>query len=327
MAHTTALAVARDEVLERAGWSVGEEGLQGGPRLRIVAGEKRHVTVDRALRLLGIGAGQVSLVPIDDQGRLRAERLPGMLAERDGPTIVVAQAGEVNTGSFDDFHAIADACETTGAWLHVDGAFGLWAGASDGLRHLVDGVDRADSWATDGHKWLNVPYDCGIALCADPAAHRRAMSATAAYLIQVDDAEGREPMAYTPEFSRRARAVPVYAAIRALGRDGVAALVERLLRARARLRGAHRRARRVRGAERGRPEPGALPLRGRRDDDARRWRRCRPGGEAWMSGTTWDGRPAIRLSVSGWRTTGDDIERTVSAFAQALARRELQVSD
>ena len=326
MAHTTALAVARDEVLERAGWSVGEEGLQGGPRLRIVTGEKRHVTVDRALRLLGIGAGQVSLVPIDDQGRLRAERLPGILAERDGPTIVVAQAGEVNTGSFEDFHAIADACETTGAWLHVDGAFGLWAGASDGLRHLVDGVDRADSWATDGHKWLNVPYDCGIALCADPAAHRRAMSATAAYLIQVDDAEGREPMAYTPEFSRRARAVPVYAAIRALGRDGVAALVDGCCE--------HARA----FAERIVELDGCEVLNEvvlnqvlfRFADDATTTAALaavQAGGEAWMSGTTWDGRPAIRLSVSGWRTTGDDIGRTVSAFAQALARRELQVSD
>ena len=179
-----------------------------------------RITVDRALRLLGIGIDQVRLVPADDQGRMRAELLPAALAERDGPTIVVAQAGEVNTGSFDDFGAIADACEATGAWLHVDGAFGLWAGASDRLRPLVAGVERADSWATDGHKWLNVPYDCGIALCADPAAHRRAMSATAAYLIQVEDAEGREPTAYTPEFSRRARGVPVYAAIRALGRKG-----------------------------------------------------------------------------------------------------------
>jgi glutamate/tyrosine decarboxylase-like PLP-dependent enzyme len=326
MAHTTALAVARDAVLDRAGWSIGERGLQGGPRLRIVAGEKRHVTVDRSLRLLGIGMEQVQLIPADDQGRMRAELLSESLTESQAPTIVVAQAGEVNTGSFDDFHAIADACEAAGAWLHVDGAFGLWAGATDRFRHLVAGVERADSWATDGHKWLNVPYDCGIALCADPAAHRRAMSATAAYLIQVDDAEGREPTAYTPEFSRRARAVPVYAAIRALGRDGVAALVDGCC--------GHARtfADQIAGL------PGAEVLNDvvlnqvlfRFADDettTAALAAVQASGEAWMSGTTWDGRPAIRLSVSGWRTTEDDIERTVGAFAQALEPRELQVSD
>ncbi|HET9939013.1 MAG TPA: pyridoxal-dependent decarboxylase [Gaiella sp.] len=317
MAHTTALAVARDEVLHRAGWSVGERGLQGGPQLRIVAGEKRHITVDRALRLLGIGMEQVRLVPVDDQGRMQAALLPSALAEGDGPTIVVAQAGEVNTGSFDDFGAIADACEATGAWLHVDGAFGLWAGASDRLRPLVAGVERADSWATDGHKWLNVPYDCGIALCADPAAHRRAMSATAAYLIQVEDAEGREPMAYTPEFSRRARAVPVYAAIRALGRKGVTRLVEGCCD--------HARA----FAERVALLPGCEVLNDvvlnqvlfRFADDATTTSALaavQAGGEAWMSGTTWEGRAAIRLSVSGWRTTGSDVERTVAAYAAAL---------
>ena len=317
MAHTTALAVARDAVLDRAGWSVGEHGLHGGPPLSIVAGEKRHVTVDRALRLLGIGTGQVRLVPVDEEGRMRAEHLPEALAEADGPTIVVAQAGEVNTGSFDDFHAIADACAAAGAWLHVDGAFGLWAGASDELRHLVAGVDRADSWATDGHKWLNVPYDCGIALCADPAAHRRAMSATAAYLVQVDDAEGREPMAYTPEFSRRARAIPVYAAIRALGRSGVADLVEACCR--------HARA----FAEQIAGLPGAQVLNevvlnqvlfrfGDDETTTAALAAVQASGEAWMSGTTWDGRAAIRLSVSGWRTTEADIERTVAAFARAL---------
>ena len=317
MAHTTALAVARDEVLHRTGWSVGERGLQGGPPLRIVAGEKRHITIERALRLLGIGIDQVRLVPSDDQGRMRAELLPAALAESDGPTIVVAQAGEVNTGSFDDFDAIADACKAMGAWLHVDGAFGLWAGASDRLRHLVAGAGRADSWATDGHKWLTVPYDCGIALSADPAAHRRAMSATAAYLIQVEDAEGREPMAYTPEFSRRARAVPVYAAIRALGREGVARLVE----------GCCDHARSF--SERVARLPGCEVLNDvvlnqvlfRFADDATTTAALaavQAGGEAWMSGTTWAGRPAIRLSVSGWRTTESDVERTVAAYAAAL---------
>jgi len=317
MAHTTALAVARDAVLDRAGWSVGERGLQGGPLLRIVTGEKRHVTVDRALRLLGIGTNQVRLVPVDDRGRLRAELLPEVLAEESGPTIVSAQAGEVNTGSCDDFHAIADACEAADAWLHVDGAFGLWAGASPRFRHLVDGVERADSWATDAHKWLNVPYDCGIALCADAAAHRRAMSATASYLVQVDESEGREPLAYGPEFSRRARSVPVHAAIRALGRSGVAELVERCCDHAGSF------------AERIAELPGCEVLNDvvlnqvlfRFADEATTTRvlaAVQSGGEAWMSGTTWDGRPAIRLSVSSWRTTEEDVERTVAAFATAL---------
>ncbi len=319
MAHTTALAVARDTVLDRAGWSVGERGLQGGPALRIVAGDKRHVTVDRALRLLGVGADQVRLVPCDGQGRMLAGLLPGVLAEADGPTIVCAQAGEVNTGSFDDFPAVADACEAAGAWLHVDGAFGLWAGTSPRFRQLVAGVERADSWATDAHKWLNVPYDCGIAFCADPAAHRRSMSATASYLVQVDESEGREPLAYGPEFSRRARSVPVYAAIRSLGRSGVTELVERCCD--------HARAfaGRIAGL------PGCEVLNDvvlnqvlfRFVDDATTTRALaavQDGGEAWMSGTTWDGRPAIRLSVSSWRTTEEDVERTVAVFERALRR-------
>jgi glutamate/tyrosine decarboxylase-like PLP-dependent enzyme len=318
MAHTTALAVARDAVLDRAGWSVGTRGLQGGPPLRVVAGEKRHVTVDRALRLLGVGSEQVRLVPADDQGRMRSELLPAVLAETGGPTIVCAQAGEVNTGAFDDFHAIADACSAAGAWLHVDGAFGLWAGASPRLRQLVDGVERADSWATDGHKWLNVPYDCGLAVCADPAAHRRSLSATASYLVQADESEGREPMAYTPEFSRRARSIPVYAAVRALGRSGVAELVERCCDAASRL------ARLV--AE----LPGCRVLNDvvlnqvlvRFDDDAvtgGALHALQASGEAWPSGTLWDGRPAIRFSVSSWRTTFEDVDRTVAALERAAA--------
>jgi glutamate/tyrosine decarboxylase-like PLP-dependent enzyme len=317
MAHTTALAVARDAVLDRAGWSVGERGLQGGPTLRIVAGEKRHVTVDRALRVLGIGAEQLRLVPVDDQGRMRAELLPGVLAESRGPTIVCAQAGEVNTGSFEDFHAIADACEAHAAWMHVDGAFGLWAAASPRFRHLVAGVERADSWATDGHKWLNVPYDCGIALCADPAAHRRAMSASASYLVQVDESEGREPISYTPEFSRRARSIPVYAAIQALSRSGLVALVERCCDAATRL------------ADGVRELPGSVVLNdvvlnqvlARFDEDETTTATLlalQADGEAWTSGTIWQGRPAIRFSVSSWRTTPRDVDRTVAALARAL---------
>jgi len=176
MAHVTALAAARHHVLARVGWDVAADGLAGAPRLRVVVGEKRHVTVDRALRLLGIGASSLVVVPADDQGRMRVEELPDLAG---APTIVCGKAGEVNTGSIDDLEAIADAAEGTGAWFHVDGAFGLWAAASPQLRHLVRGVERADSWATDCHKWLNVPYDSGIAFCAHPDAHRQAMAVTA----------------------------------------------------------------------------------------------------------------------------------------------------
>ena len=318
-AHLTALAVARGAVLDRHGWDIAKGGLQGAPPLRVVAGEKRHVTVDRALRMLGVGERQVTRVPADGQGRVLVAALGDAVANGDGPTIVCAQAGEVNTGSFEDFHAIADICEKHGAWMHVDGAFGLWAAASPRFRHLVDGVERADSWATDGHKWLNVPYDCGIAFCAHPAAHRAAMGASASYLVQVDEAEGREPMAYTPEFSRRARSVPVYAALRQLGRSGVAGLVERCCDAATALAEGFARI------------PGCSVLNEvvlnqvivRFDDDAHTTATLaafQADGEAWTSGTVWDGRPAIRFSVSSWRTTPEDVERTVAAFARAASR-------
>jgi len=188
MAHVTGLAAARFHVLDAAGWDVNNRGLTGAPPLRVLVGEKRHVTVDRALRLLGLGAP--TAVGADGQGRLQVDALQAALESGGGPTIVCAQAGEVNTGAFDPLPEIADACERAGAWLHVDGAFGLWAAASPRFRHLVAGVDRADSWTTDGHKWLNVPYDCGIVLCAHPESHRAAMTVSASYLIQ-DEGERR----------------------------------------------------------------------------------------------------------------------------------------
>ena len=193
--------------------------------MRVLVGEKRHVTVDRALRLLGLGAP--TTVPADDQGRLQPMLCPRRL-RGDGPTIVCAQAGEVNTGAFDPLPEIADACEQAGAWLHVDGAFGLWAAVSPRFRHLVAGLERADSWTTDAHKWLNVPYDSGIVFCAHPESHRAAMTVTASYLIQ-DEGEQRvrDQVDWVPEFSRRARGFPVYAALRSLGRSGLVELVER----------------------------------------------------------------------------------------------------
>jgi glutamate/tyrosine decarboxylase-like PLP-dependent enzyme len=313
MAHVTCLAAARHAVYERSGWNVPEQGLAGAPPLRVVVGEKRHVTLTRALRLLGIGRAQEVVVPVDGQGRMRTGDLPALLA--DGrPTIVCAQAGEVNTGACDDLEAAADAAAAAGAWLHLDGAFGLWAAASPSLAPLVAGHARADSWATDAHKWLNVPYDCGIAICAHPAAHAAAMEYAAPYLAVSDAA--RDPMGYSPEFSRRARSAPVWAAVRELGRHGVAALVERSC--------AHARA----IADGLAALPGCELLNDvvlnqvlfRFEDDvatAGALRHVQEGGEAWMSGTTWDGRAAIRISVSNWRTDEQDVERVLAAFRTA----------
>lgn len=314
MAHVTALAAARHHVLARVGWDVAADGLAGAPTLRVVVGEQRHVTVDRALRLLGIGASSLVVVPADDQGRMRVEELPDLAG---GPTIVCAKAGEVNTGSIDDLEAIADAAEGTGAWFHVDGAFGLWAAASPQLRHLVRGVERADSWATDCHKWLNVPYDSGIAFCAHPDAHRQAMAVTASYLVLQDDPLRRDALDWGPEFSRRARGFAVYAALRSLGRRGVADLVERSC-AHARLFAELLEA------------SGATILNDVvlnqvlvrfRDGETTREviRRVQEDGTCWLGGTEWQGEHAMRISVSNWRTTREDVERSVAAILAAAA--------
>jgi len=314
MASVTALAAARFRVLERAGWDVGRDGLSGAPRVRVLVGAQRHVTIDRALRLLGLGMPEV--VPADGQGRVDAEALRTAVAEGDGPTIVCAQAGEVNTGAFDPFDEIADAVAPHGAWLHVDGAFGLWAAASPNLRHLVRGVERADSWITDAHKWLNVPYDSALVLCADPEAHRAAMTISASYLIQDDSQTVRDQVDWVPEFSRRARGFAVYAALRSLGRSGLAELVERTCAC----------ARRF--------AAGIVELDGvelvndvvlnqvlfRFESDARTdevLKAVQEAGDVWMSGTIWDGRRTIRLSVSNWQTDDDEIDLALEAFRTA----------
>jgi glutamate/tyrosine decarboxylase-like PLP-dependent enzyme len=315
MGSVTALAAARYRVLERAGWDVGRDGLAGGPRVRVLVGDKRHVTIDRALRLLGLGAPES--VAADDQGRMDADALRAALERGDGPTIVCAQAGEVNTGAFDPFEQIADACAAHGAWLHVDGAFGLWAAASPNLRHLVRGAERADSWITDAHKWLNVPYDSALVLCSDAEAHRAAMTVSASYLIQDDGARTvRDQVDWVPEFSRRARGFAVYAALRSLGRKGLRELVERTCTC----------------AQRFADEIVALPgvellnevvlnqVLFRFADDEETddvLRRVQDSGDVWMSGTTWDGRRAIRVSVSNWQTTEDEIALALTAFREA----------
>jgi len=321
MAHVTALAAARHGVLERVGWDVNENGLFGAPPIRVVVGAERHTTIDRALRFLGLGTSCVVPVAADGQGRLLPAALRAELAAGGGPTIVCAQAGNVNTGAFDPLDEIADAADAAGAWLHVDGAFGLWAAASPALRHLVAGAERADSWATDAHKWLNVPYDSGIAFCAHPDAHRAAMSVRASYLIHAGPGGPRDQMDWNPEFSRRARGFAVYAAIRSLGRSGIAELVERCC--------AH--ARRF-GEELGRA-PGIEVLNDvvlnqvlvrflddNGDHDARTAavvEAIQDDGTCWLSGTTWQGLGAMRISVSNWSTTDDDVDRSLEAIIRA----------
>jgi glutamate/tyrosine decarboxylase-like PLP-dependent enzyme len=314
MGSVTALAAARLRLLERSGWDVARDGLAGGPRIRVFVGAQRHVTIDRALRLLGLGAPEV--VAADHQGRMDVTALRDALHGVDGPAIVCAQAGDVNTGAFDAFGEIADAAAEHGAWLHVDGAFGLWAAASPKLRHLVHGVERADSWITDAHKWLNVPYDSALVLCADPEAHRAAMTISASYLIQDDSRAVRDQVDWVPEFSRRARGFAVYAALRSLGRSGLAELVERTCEC----------ARRF--AE------GIAELEGvevlndvvlnqvlfRFESDERTdsvLRAVQEAGDVWMSGTTWDGRRAIRISVSNWQTENEQIDLALEAFRSA----------
>ncbi len=317
MAHVTCLAAARHAVYSRAGWDLPTRGLAGAPPLRVVVGGGRHVTITRALRLLGIGAAQEVVVPADRAGRMRTDELAATLDEG-VPTIVCAQSGEINTGAFDDLQAVVEAARPVGAWVHVDGAFGLWAAASPALAHLVAGHAGADSWATDAHKWLNVPFDCGIALCAHPADHAAAMEYAAPYLDVSDLVVARDPMGYSPEFSRRARAVPVWAAIRELGREGVADLVERCC--------AHARA----IAEGVTRLPGCEVLNDvvlnqvifRFETDERTnaiLAAVQAEGEAWMSPTTLDERQTIRISVVGWRTSESDVARTVAAFARAAA--------
>jgi glutamate/tyrosine decarboxylase-like PLP-dependent enzyme len=313
MAHVTALAAARHHVLAQAGWDVAQDGLAGAPPIRVVVGAKRHVTIDRALRLLGIGAASLEVVPADDQGRMRVDAL----RLGDGPTIVCGQAGEVNTGAFDDLDAIADIATEAGAWFHLDGAFGLWAAASPRLRHLLRGSERADSWATDGHKWLNVPYDSGLAFCAHPEAHRAAMGVTASYLVHAEDKRERDQVDWTPEFSRRARGFPIYAAIRSLGRAGVAEMIE----------SSCANARRFAEAlEAG----GATVLNdvvlnqvlvriGDGDHTRETIARVQQDGTCWLGGTDWMGEHAMRISVSNFRTTPEDVDRSAAAVLAAAA--------
>ncbi len=311
MANFTCLAAARDEVLRRAGWDLAERGLTGGPGVRVLVGEERHDTIDLALRYLGLGAPEP--VRADDQGRLDAGALAEALAGHDGPTVVCLQAGNVHSGAYDPFAEAIEVAHRHGAWVHVDGAFGLFAAAAPAHRHLTAGFEGADSWATDAHKTLNVPYDCGIAIVRDPAAVRAAMGMHGDYLIQ--DAAG-DPFEKVPELSRRARSIPVYAVLAALGRSGVADLVEGMA--------GHAAAFASGIAE----IPGAEVLNdvvftqvctsfGSDERTREVVARLLEEGEAWMSGSLWRGRAVLRISVSNWSTTPSDVRRSLDALARA----------
>jgi glutamate/tyrosine decarboxylase-like PLP-dependent enzyme len=312
MANFTSLAAARGEVLRRAGWDLAERGLSGSPGVRVLVGEERHDTIDLSLRYLGLGAPEA--VAADDQGRIEPAALVSALEAGDGrPTIVCLQAGNVHSGAFDDFDATITAAHDAGAWVHVDGAFGLFAGASPRQRHLVAGADRADSWSTDAHKTLNVPYDCGLAIVRDRAALRAAMGMHGDYLIY--DAMG-EPFEKVPELSRRGRSVPVWAVLRALGRDGVADLVDGFCdHASAFAEGLVA----IEGAEVLNDVVFTQVCAAFGDDDRTRAvvEAMLADGTAWTSGSRWRGRAVLRVSVSNWSTTLDDVAASLAALHRA----------
>lgn len=306
VANFTALAAARGAVLRRTGWNVEADGLFGAPPITVIVGEEAHPTLLKSLGLLGLGRQRVVRVPVDDQGRMRAEALPPI----EEPAIVCVQAGNVNTGAFDPIADICQAAHEAGAWVHVDGAFGLWAAAAPSRAHLTAGVERADSWATDAHKWLNVPYDSGIAFVRDADALRAAMAITAEYLPT--DTPYRNPSDYTPELSRRARGVEVWAALRQLGRAGIADLVERCCQH------AQRFAEGLHAAGYEILNDIVLNQVLVSFGDAEATRRVIEGiqsdGTCWCGGTEWQGRTAMRISVSSWATTTADVERSLEAM-------------
>jgi len=332
MATFTGLAAGRHRVLQRLGWNVEEDGLQGAPELVVVLGAEAHVTVHVSLQMLGLGRNRVHRVDADEAGRMRPDRLREVLAAvRDRPVLVIAQSGNVNTGAFDPLpEIVAAARELPNAWLHVDGAFGLWAAASPALRHLAVGLADADSWTTDAHKWLNVPYDSGIVIVRDAEAHHAAMTLGAAYYVETAGAE-RDPYNWVAESSRRARGFPIYAALRELGRDGLAAMIERCCTI----------ARRM--ADGLRDAPGVTILNdvvlnqvlvrfapptgdGSSPDEAATDAFTRDviaavqaDGTCWLGGTTWHGMAAMRISVSNWSTTEADADLSVAAIRRCAA--------
>jgi glutamate/tyrosine decarboxylase-like PLP-dependent enzyme len=325
MAHVTCLAAARNAVLVRRGWDVEQRGLFGAPAIRVVSGDQRHGTIERALRMLGLGRDSIVDIPVDETGLAGAALERVLAAGHGAPTIVLLQAGDLNTGAFDPFPDVIPVAHRHGAWVHVDGAFGLWAATSPEHRHLTAGAEHADSWATDGHKWLNVPYDCGYAIVADREAHWRSFAHRVAYLDHSDVA--RDQVDWNPEYSRRARGFATYAAIASLGRSGIGRIVADGCRhARAIVDGASAlpgvevlcRTRINQGLLRFLDtRPGATEAdHDRRTDEVTA--RIVTSGEALFACTTWRGKRCMRVSVSGWATTDEDVARTVRAIAAAV---------
>lgn len=325
-AHTTCLAAARHGLLERRGWNVETKGLAGAPPIRIVTSSEVHTTVVRSARLLGLGSDCVEAIPSAADNTLAADALAAALKASHAPTIVVLQAGDLNLGRFDDFERLVPVAHEAGAWVHVDGAFGLWAAVSRRRRHLLAGVEACDSWATDAHKWLNVPYDSGLAFVADARAHMAAMTQRTSYMI--DDGVAREQVDFNPEFSRRARGFPIYAALRELGRNGLEEMIDRASDC---CRGLAFGIGGLEGAERLTdpeinqalvrfldPKPGATE-----EDHAIRTdaviAAINAGGEAFFGPVTWRGKRAMRISVCNWRTTEADVARTIEAVRAAIA--------
>lgn len=306
MANFTALAAARHGVLQRAGWNVEADGLFGAPPVTVIVSEESHPSVAKSLGLLGLGRNRIVAVPVDSQGRMRASELPPIA----GPTIVCAQAGNVNTGSFDPIAEVCERAHDTGAWVHVDGAFGLWARASQRHAHLAQGIENADSWSTDAHKWLNVPYDCGLAFVREPHVLPAAMAISAAYIPSGQ--QQRNPFDYTPEFSRRARGVEVWAALRSLGRQGLAEMIERNCAA------AGHFAERLGAA--GCEILNEVVLNqvlvsfGAPAETERVIAGIQAEGTCWAGVTVWQGRTAMRISVSSWATTERDVDASVAAM-------------
>jgi glutamate/tyrosine decarboxylase-like PLP-dependent enzyme len=326
MAHVTCLAAGRNRVLSRHGWDVEKQGLFGAPPIRIVTGDQRHGSIERALRILGMGTDCIVDIPVDETGQLTKTALEAVLAtDPDAPTIVLLQAGDLNTGSFDPYLDLIPVAHHYKAWVHVDGAFGLWAAASPEYQHLTAGVAHADSWATDGHKWLNVPYDCGYALIADCKAHYRSLSHHAEYLDH--SAHARDQVDWNPEYSRRGRGFASYAAIASLGREGIARLVadccrcaKRIVTGAALLPGV--KALHVPTINQGLlrfydPKPDATE-----DDHDRRTEEVTAeivaSGEAFFACTTWRGMRCMRVSVCGWQTDDKDVDRTITAIGDCL---------
>jgi glutamate/tyrosine decarboxylase-like PLP-dependent enzyme len=310
-AHVTALAAARHALLAKAGWDVEQDGLFGAPPITVVVGEEVHATLLKALALIGLGRRRVITVPVDSQGRMKATALPKL----SGPAIICAQLGNVNSGCCDPVEALCEAARRSGAWVHVDGAFGLWASTAPARRHLTAGLELADSWATDGHKWLNTPQDCGIAIVRHPEALRDAMALSGAYY---GEPAGRDPMRWCPDSSRRARAIELWAALCYLGRRGVGEQIERTCRLAERFAGGLRKA--------GHEILNEVTLNqvlvsfGRDDLTDRVIKTLQADGTCWCGGTMWHGRRAMRISVSSWATTEADVDICVEAMDNAYRR-------